>query len=85
MERRKCLIITLKNELWNFMVDMHSHCTHFNIDGSINVSVVNMTFCGPARQTVLINRQTENLNFDTNYITRYFNELVKKEITQLNW
>jgi hypothetical protein len=81
MERRKCLIITLKNELWNFMVDMHSHCTHFIIGGSINVSVVNMMFCGPARDTVLINRQTEKLNFDTNYITRYFNVLVKKEIT----
>ena len=54
------------------MVDTHSHCTHFIIDGSINVSVVNMTFCGPARDTVLINRQTEKLNFDTNYITRYF-------------
>ena len=30
---------------------------------------VNMTFCGPARDTVLTNRQTEKLNFDTNYIT----------------
>jgi hypothetical protein len=29
---------------------------------------VNMTFCGPARDTVLTNRQTEKLNFDTNYI-----------------
>jgi hypothetical protein len=29
----------------------------------------NMTFCGPARDTVLTNRQTEKLNFDTNYIT----------------
>ena len=29
----------------------------------------NMTFCGPARETVLTNRQTEKLNFDTNYIT----------------
>ena len=28
-----------------------------------------MTFCGPARDTVLTNRQTEKLNFDTNYIT----------------
>jgi hypothetical protein len=28
----------------------------------------NMTFCGPARDTVLTNRQTEKLNFDTNYI-----------------
>ena len=67
------------------MVDMHSHFTHFIIDGSINVSVVNMTFCGPARDMVLINRQTEKLNFDTNYITRYFYVLVKREIMQLNW
>jgi hypothetical protein len=29
----------------------------------------NMTFSGPARDTVLTNRQTEKLNFDTNYIT----------------
>jgi hypothetical protein len=28
-----------------------------------------MMFCGPARDTVLTNRQTEKLNFDTNYIT----------------
>ena len=28
-----------------------------------------MTFCGLARDTVLTNRQTEKLNFDTNYIT----------------
>jgi hypothetical protein len=27
---------------------------------------VNMTFCGTARDTVLTNRQTEKLNFDTN-------------------
>jgi hypothetical protein len=48
-------------------------------DRSINVSLwtgcslakheVNMTFCGPSRDTVLTNRQTEKLNFDTNYIT----------------
>ena len=30
---------------------------------------VNMTFCGPARDTVLTNRQTGKLNFDTCYIT----------------
>jgi hypothetical protein len=29
---------------------------------------VNMTFCGPARDTVLTNRQTGKLNFDTCYI-----------------
>ena len=28
-----------------------------------------MTFCGPARDTILTNQQTEKLNFDTNYIT----------------
>jgi hypothetical protein len=28
----------------------------------------NMTFCGPARDTVLTNRQTEKLNFDTKRI-----------------
>jgi hypothetical protein len=31
----------------------------------------NMTFWGPARDTVLTNRQTEKLNFDTNYVTIY--------------
>ena len=33
---------------------------------------LNMTFCGPARDTVLTNWQTEKLNFDTCYITSYF-------------
>jgi hypothetical protein len=33
-----------------------------------------MTFCGPARDTVLTNRQTEKLNFDTNYITIIFDD-----------
>ena len=28
--------------------------------------------CGPARDTVSTNRQTEKLNFDTNYITTPF-------------
>ena len=32
----------------------------------------NMTFCGPARDAVLTNRQTEKLNFDTNYLTMIF-------------
>jgi hypothetical protein len=59
MERRKCLVKSLKNELWNFMVDTHA----------IADRLPNMTFCGPARDTVLTNRQTEKLNFDTNYIT----------------
>jgi hypothetical protein len=59
------------------MVDAHAHCTHSIVDRSINVSLwavassakhaVNMMFCGPARDTVLTNRQTEKLNFDTNY------------------
>jgi hypothetical protein len=31
-----------------------------------------MTFCGPAHDTVLTNRQTEKLNFDINYITIVF-------------
>ena len=30
---------------------------------------MNTTFCGPARDTVLTNRQAEKLNFDTNNIT----------------
>jgi hypothetical protein len=38
MERRKCLVKSLKNELWNFMVDTHAYCTHFIIDRSINVN-----------------------------------------------
>jgi hypothetical protein len=64
------------------MVDTHAYCTHFIIDRSINVSLwtgassekhaVNTTICGPARDTVLTNRQTEKLNFDTNYITILF-------------
>jgi hypothetical protein len=29
-----------------------------------------MTFCGPAYDTVLTNRQTKKLNFDTNYRTK---------------
>jgi hypothetical protein len=77
MERRKCLIKNLKNELWNFMVDAHAHCTHSIVDRSINVSL--LTDCllakacrehdvlWPARNTVLTNRLTEKLNFDTNY------------------
>jgi hypothetical protein len=64
------------------MVDAHAHGTYSIVDGSIIVSlltgclltkacihVVNMTFRGPARDTVLTNRQTEKLNFDSNYIT----------------
>ena len=43
------------------MVDTHAYCTHFIIDRP------NMTFYGPARDTVLTNRQTEKLNFDNNY------------------
>ena len=39
MERRKCLIKSLKNELWNFMADTHAYYTHFIIDRSINVSL----------------------------------------------
>jgi hypothetical protein len=34
-----------------------------------------MTVCGLARDTVLTNRQTEKLNFDTNYITSMLNIL----------
>jgi hypothetical protein len=37
---------------------------------------VNMTFCGPERDMVLTNRQTEKLNFDTNYITLWLYELI---------
>ena len=29
---------------------------------------LNMTFCGPARDTLLSNQETEKLNFDTYYI-----------------
>ena len=60
------------------MVDTHAYCTHFIIDRSINVSfwtgLPSMTFCGPARDTVLTNRQTEKLNFDTSsYISGLIN------------
>ena len=30
---------------------------------------LNTTFCGPARDTLLSNQDTEKLNFDTNYKT----------------
>jgi hypothetical protein len=69
------IVKSFENELWNFMVDTHAYCTHFIIDRSIKSKCLiadrlsNMTFCGPARDTVLTNRQTEKLNFDTNYIT----------------
>jgi hypothetical protein len=49
MERRKCSIKILKNELWNFMVDTHAHCTHFIIDRSINVSLWTCCLLGKAR------------------------------------
>jgi hypothetical protein len=81
------LIKRLKNKLWNFMFDTHAYCTHFIIERSINVSLradrlPNMTFCGPARDTVLTNRQ--KLNFDTNYITNsYINTRENWENSQL--
>jgi hypothetical protein len=40
----------------------------------------NMTFCGPARDMVLTNRQTEKLNFDTNYITILLRWFIKSQI-----
>ena len=36
---------------------------------------VNTAFCGPARDTLLSNRNTEKLNFDTNYITKTFGSI----------
>jgi hypothetical protein len=39
MKRCKCLKKGLKNELWNFMVDTHAHCTHSVVHRSINVSL----------------------------------------------
>ena len=85
MERRKCLIKSLKNELWDFMAEAHEHCTHSIDDRSINDSLfsrspkhaVNMTSCGPARDTVLTNRQTEKLNFGTNYLTIFVRQCVE--------
>jgi hypothetical protein len=41
-----------------------------------------MTFYGPARDTVLTSRQTEKLNFDTNYITKQFNGVLKLKNTK---
>jgi hypothetical protein len=38
--RRKWLIKSLKNELWNFVVDAHAHYTHPIVDRSINVSLL---------------------------------------------
>jgi hypothetical protein len=40
MECRKCLKISLKNELWNFMVDAHAHCTHSIVDHDLINGVV---------------------------------------------
>ena len=63
----------------NFSVDAYARYTHFVIDRSIIFPfwtgcpspkhAVNTTFCGPARDTLLTNWQTEKLNFDTCYIT----------------
>jgi hypothetical protein len=49
MERRKCLIKSLKNELWNFMVGAHAHCTHSIVERSINVSLLTGWLLGKAR------------------------------------
>ena len=56
---------------------MHTLFTHFIVDRSKNVlfltgrqgNGLNMTFCGPASDTLLSNQDTEKLNFDTKYIT----------------
>jgi hypothetical protein len=58
------------------MNSLHLTSIPFRFIWSIIVSIVvpspkhavNMTFCGPARDTVLTNRQTEKLNFDTCYV-----------------
>jgi hypothetical protein len=64
MERRKCLIKSLKNELWN------SWLTRMRIAPILLLTCQYMFHCGPACDTVLTNRQTEKLNFDTNYTTK---------------
>jgi hypothetical protein len=85
MECCKCLIKSLKKELWNFVVDAHAHCTHCIVDRSINISLLTgcllakacsehdvlwtWRFVDLACDTVLTNWQTEKLNFDTNYVT----------------
>jgi hypothetical protein len=51
------------------------------LTGFIADRLPNMTFCGPARDTVLTNRPTEKLNFDTNYITIHFISLTPHENT----
>ena len=62
-----------KNRLWNFAVDAHAQFTHSVVDLSINVlnrlaccqgNRVKTAFCGPARDTLLSNHNTEKLNFD---------------------
>jgi hypothetical protein len=46
-----------------------SHRSETSVCGTLcSKHAVNMTFCGPARDTVLSNRQTGKLNFDTCYI-----------------
>ena len=55
----------------NLLVDTSSSrlTSGFIVDRSITVSL--LTGCGPARDTVLTNRQTRKLNFDTCYIIIY--------------
>jgi hypothetical protein len=40
MERRKCLIKSLENKLWNFKVEAHAHCTYSIVNRSITVSLL---------------------------------------------
>jgi hypothetical protein len=47
-----------------------------------SMHAVNMTFCGRAHDTVLTNRQTEKLNFDTNYTTNLFIDLLNHTIIE---
>ena len=59
----------LLNELWNFTIHTHAHCTILLL--TVNNRLIfdwlpNMTLCGLARDTVLSNRLTGKLNFDTN-------------------
>ena len=71
----------LKNELWNFMVDTHTYCTHFIIDRSINVSLWTGCLLGKARSEHDVlwtgtwygfdQSANKKLNFDINYITKY--------------
>ena len=45
-------------------------------DMTLKVSGLNITFFGPARDTLLSSQDTEKLNFDSNVITTFLNNFI---------